>query len=69
MQHDFLPTDVDTNKDGVIDLQEAAEHLNRTAELSKLRSGESPKWFERMDTNKDGLIQPLELDEDYYKHI
>lgn len=52
----------DSNKDGVIDLKEAAGFVNKEVEVS----GEVPDWFKRMDTNKDGVIQPVELDKDYY---
>ena len=63
----FLEADI--NKDGAIDLEEAARHLNLIGELKQLKSGESPKWFMEIDKNNDGLIQPLELDKDYYKGI
>ena len=58
----LFPTAADLNKDGVIDLKEAASFVNKEVEVS----GEVPDWFKRMDTNKDGVIQPLELDKDYY---
>ena len=58
----FPRKDADSNKDGVIDLKEAAGYVNKEVEVS----GEVPDWFKRMDTNKDGVIQPLELDKDYY---
>ena len=60
-QHPFS-TAVDSNKDGVIDLIEAADYRK----LEQVKSREVPVWFKKMDTNGDGYIQPLELDKDYY---
>jgi len=51
---------VDSNKDGVIDLSEAADYHK-----VEVKSREVPVWFKEMDTNGDGYIQPLELDRDY----
>ena len=57
---------IDSNKDGVISLNEGARYLNKTEEVRGLRNGDFPQWFQEMDENNDGLIQPLELDKDYY---
>ena len=59
-QHPFS-TAVDSNKDGVIDLSEAADYHK-----VEVKSREVPVWFKKMDTNGDGYIQPLGLDRDYY---
>ena len=57
---------IDSNKDGIIDLNEAATYLNKAEEIKGLKSGEYPQWFKQMDTNSDGKLQPLELDKDYH---
>ena len=57
----FSATAVDSNKDGVIDLIEAADYAK-----IEVKSREVPDWFKKMDVSGDGFIQPLELDQDYY---
>ena len=56
----LFTTAVDSNKDGVIDLNEAADYLK-----VEVKSREVPDWFKNMDTSGDGFIQPKELDKDY----
>ena len=58
---------MDTNKDGAIDLKEAVIHLKHLNLTEELANGELPEWFKDMDTNNDGLIQPLELDADFHQ--
>uniref|UniRef100_A0A914DQJ1 EF-hand domain-containing protein n=1 Tax=Acrobeloides nanus TaxID=290746 RepID=A0A914DQJ1_9BILA len=52
----------DSNKDRTIDFKEAISCLNFSeSETNKLRRNIS--WFEQMDFDSDGFIQPGELDE------
>ena len=47
-------------------MTELARYLNKTEEVRGMKWGDFPQWFKEMDDNHDGLIQPLELDQDYY---
>ena len=50
-----------------LDLDEATDYLvshDQLTEDSRRGRIAEPEWFKIMDANKDGLIQPSELDED-----
>jgi Ca2+-binding EF-hand superfamily protein len=67
---DDMPDKLDTNRDGKIDLQEFTNGVSRTFqlydkngdghldlnELSASQAADPKKWFNEIDTNKDGRI-------------
>jgi len=53
--------EIDTDSNRLISYEEASRKLNSTG-LASARRKRGASWFDEMDTNGDGHIEPFEFD-------